>query len=574
MSKVPMHPRQTERAEALETFFGDPFTERNPYSFSKAVALDEAEAFPEELVAALGRFGYLSSFVPQTEGGRLRTFEEPFWLVRCLARRDLTAAIASGQSFLGSVAVWLFGSAAQRRRTSELLHSNDALALALTEEAHGSDVLSSEVRAIPDGDSFVLNGTKWLINNGTRGSAFTVFAATGQEGGVGGFSLFFVDKDALKGGFAPLPKKRTHGIRGADISGFTLTNARVPKEALLGALGGGLDGVLKGLFITRVGCSAFSLGAADTALRIALDFALERSLYGARVWDIPAARAALTQAYVELLTCEALALAACRMIQSCPEQLVLASAVTKYLVPTLMGQAIRRAATVIGARHYLREGLAHGAFQKLLRDHDVVPLFDGSTAVNLESVGLHCMRKSLTSQSAADILGSTFDLSQPLPALAPERMAVVSTGQDDVLDGLPLAQEKLRSEQRFAGRREQLERTLARLEQANAELANARTQLWGMGRGALKRSAALFQVAESFCSRYAAAALVQLLAHSPSLLEDAELGLHILDLMLPQPPRQGPALEATQDALLRQHREDRLFSLMSVQLAQRGQVPA
>jgi alkylation response protein AidB-like acyl-CoA dehydrogenase len=577
-----MHSKPLQRAESLETFLGDPFTQGHPYSFARAVALDEAEAFPEELVDALGRFGYLSSFVPIAEGGRLETFEEPFWLVRSLARRDLTAAIACGQSFLGSVAVWLLGSPAQKRRAGELLLNNGALALALTEEAHGSDVLASELRASPEGDGFVLNGTKWLINNGTRGAAFTVFAATEAGGGVGGCSLFFVDKDRLQGGYAPLPKKKTHGIRGADISGFSLKDCRVAQDALLGPLGGGLEAVLKGLLITRVGCSAFSLGAADSALRIALDFAQSRRLYGARVWDIPAVRVALTQSYVELVTCEALALASCRMVQSCPEQLVLASAVTKYLVPTLMGHAIRRVATVIGARHYLRDGLAQGAFQKLMRDHEVVPLFDGSTAVNLESVGLHCMRRSFTSERMEETLSSTFDLRQALPPLAPGSISVVSSGQDDVTGGLQLARERLRAEKRLGGRSEQIERICSRLERVSTELADARARIKGMDRAALKRSTTLFEAAERFCRHYAVAALAQLLAHSAGHLECAEDGLHVLDVSLGLLPNastgeafhEGPALNVVQEAMLRQQREDQLFSLLGLQLARRGQPPS
>src|SRR5207249_2562508 len=102
----------------------------------------------------------------------------------------------------------------------------------------------------------------------------------------------------------------------------------------------------------------------DTALRIALDFALWRRLYGARVWDIPHARATLAHAFVDLLVADCVATACARAVQAAPEQLSLFSAVAKSFVPALIEGAIRDLSIVLGARHYLREGFAAGAFEK------------------------------------------------------------------------------------------------------------------------------------------------------------------------------------------------------------------
>src|SRR5205823_2804593 len=150
-----------------------------------------------------------------------------------------------------------------------------------------------------------------------------------ESGGLSGFSLFLLDK-ARSSGFRHLDKIRTHGIRGADISGIEFDGA--PAE-LIGSLGSGAELVLKCLQITRTGCAAFSLGAADTALRLALDFATSRKLYGGTVFDIPHARAVLTNAFLDLLLCDCAALAASRAVQASPEQLPLWSAAVKYLVP-------------------------------------------------------------------------------------------------------------------------------------------------------------------------------------------------------------------------------------------------
>ena len=112
-------PPQYEAAAALEQHLGDPREAKHALSFASAVALDEAEAFPQPHVDALVRWGYLRHMVPLANGGKLGSFEEAAALQRAVARRDLTSAIALGQSFLGSVAVWLAGSEAQRARVAD-----------------------------------------------------------------------------------------------------------------------------------------------------------------------------------------------------------------------------------------------------------------------------------------------------------------------------------------------------------------------------------------------------------------------------------------------------------------------
>jgi alkylation response protein AidB-like acyl-CoA dehydrogenase len=410
----------------LELELGDARDASAPSSWAQALEHDEREQFPQPLVDALVQHGLLEHFVPVADGGRLGSVAEAAWLVRVAARRDLTAAIALGQCFLGSVPVWLMGNAEQRARQAQALQSGRLAALAVTEEAHGSDVMAGAV-------SFAggrLTGTKWLINNATRGELLTVLARTAKAGTLGGFSLFQVDKKALSpSAFEHHPKIHTHGIRGADISGITF-DAELPPGARLGSEGVGIELALKALQVTRIGCSAFALGAADTALRLALDFAKERRLYGASVLDIPHARAVLSNAFLDLLICEATALGALRGLHVVPEQMALASAVVKLFVPTRLEQMVRDVSVVLGARHYLRTGV----FQKVLRDIAVVPLFDGSTAVNLEGIALQLSRLKPQPPPEERLL-RRFDPRLELPAFDGRGLELMGPGGDDVLHG-------------------------------------------------------------------------------------------------------------------------------------------
>jgi alkylation response protein AidB-like acyl-CoA dehydrogenase len=374
--------------ERLERTLGNPFDPAAAFSFQRIVQVDEREEFPADFVAALRREGAHHCLIPRELGGALQSFEESGLILRLIARRDLTAAIAFGQTFLGSIPVWLAGSEPQKQALAASIRGGALGCLALTEESHGGDLLACDFHAARVGERFLLNGRKWLINNGSRGAVATVFARTGEGSGLSDFSLFLLDKSRIApgGSLASLDKIRTHGIRGADISGFECKDLALPASALVGAAGRGYEITLKTLQISRTMCAALALGAADTALRVALDFALNRRIFGDTVAKIPSARAQLAGAYTDLLICECLSVTAARAIQTCPDRLPVWSSVVKYLVPSLVEELIREAAVVLGARYYLRDSFHAGIFQKVMRDNAVVGLFDGSTAVNLHII--------------------------------------------------------------------------------------------------------------------------------------------------------------------------------------------
>ena len=145
-------------------------------------------------------------------------------------------------------------------------------------------------------------------------------------------------------------------------------------------------------------CAGLSLGAGDTALRLAVDFALTRRLYGGSVFDIPHARSTLSNAFIDLLICDCVAISAARALQACPGQASVWSAVAKYLVPATVEKVMRDLSVVLGARFFLRDGHPWNMFQKMVRDSSIVSVFEGSTMVQLQALGLQL--EQLTTEPA------------------------------------------------------------------------------------------------------------------------------------------------------------------------------
>ena len=403
-------------AARWEALLGSVDDEANVLGWAQALTRDEGDFFPEGPLKHLHGHGLFDEFIPISEGGRLDSVERLSGLFRVLARRDLSTAVALGPCLLGGLPIWLEGSASTRRRAASILKEGQLLSLALTEEAHGTDLLANEVTAVVAPDGYRLAGTKWAINNATRGAGICVLASSRASGGVAGQGLFFLDRERVPHHtLATLPKFKTVGVRGVDISGLELKGAPVPLEDRVGSETSGFETCLRTLHVTRMGCAAFSLGALDTCLRTTFRFARERVLYGQPVWSMAHPRAVITAAAVDLYVCEALVFAAQRAAHFTPAAVPWLASCVKYWVPGSACDAIADLAVILGARHYLREG-PFSIFQKMQRDAALVPLFDGSSVVNLEQLVLALSRRRPSARGQSGMSGR-FDIDASLPAL-------------------------------------------------------------------------------------------------------------------------------------------------------------
>ncbi|QMU78144.1 acyl-CoA dehydrogenase family protein [Streptacidiphilus sp. PB12-B1b] len=574
-----------ELAARLDRELGDPADPETVFSYAASMRLDAAEAFPAEACAALNAWGLPRYYVPAAYGGSLTSYEDLLQLVRMLARRDLTVAIAHAKTYLGSAPVWASGNHGAALRLSALVRGGAQVALGLTERTHGSDITAGELSADQVPGGYRLNGEKWLINNASRGRLLSLLTRTSPTGGPRGFTLFLVDKAALpQHTYRCLPKVPTLGIHGADISGVVLQDAPVGHDAVIGDQGGGAELLLKSLQVTRTLCPALSLGAADQALRLAVGFAAERELYGRRLTDLPLTRRVLADAYADLLLSEALSTVAARSIQALPSELSVTSAVAKYLVPSLVDGVVAALGTLLGARSFLTDHYAHGRFQKLARDHRIVGVFDGNSMVNLYSLVAQFRTLARNYLAPADHrphLAGIFDLRRELPGFAPDRLALLSRYGSSILGTLPGTVARLAS---AARQRPALAGAAARAAELLAEADALHLRVAGRTETVGDAAPESFEDARRYALCFAGAAALGLWQHTAASAEDGPTGALWRDgLWLeaalarvhhhlgarPDRPGRDDALTA---CLYRQctahHREGTLFSLLPCPIAE------
>jgi acyl-CoA synthetase (AMP-forming)/AMP-acid ligase II/alkylation response protein AidB-like acyl-CoA dehydrogenase len=433
----------------LEAFLGPAFDSAGPGSLAEALRHDELETFPARFHAELFGAGALAYLVPTRLGGKLDRFEDLHEIWRVVARRDLGVATSLLATLLGAIPLWLAGSPEQQRDGTEHVLKGSLLAFGLTERNHGSDVLAGELRAERCPDGYELTGEKWLIGNASPAERMVLLAKTSETGGPRGFSLFAIEKASLQAtAYASGEKLRTNGIRGTDIGSIAFARCFVRGDTMVGAEGTGFETVLRAFQISRCLVPALSLGVGDTALRTTLRFLTKRQLYGTHAIDIPSVRSGVARAFARLLLAECMAIACVRSLQALPDEMSIYSAAVKYMVPTIMDRMLIDLAALLGARHFLREEHDGGVFSKLLRDHTIVGVFDGSTAVNLSAIANQLPRLTAGWRPASGHgvnLSTALRLSAKLPGI--ERpLSLVNGPRDSLMAGGLALSSSLREE--------------------------------------------------------------------------------------------------------------------------------
>ncbi|MDA0167635.1 acyl-CoA dehydrogenase [Solirubrobacter taibaiensis] len=559
-------------AESLECHLGDPHDPHSAMSFARVLELDEREQYPHELVSALQCWGLHEYVVPAADGGRAVDIHDGYSLFRLVARRDATTATAMSITALSFMPIWIAAGDEQRRRFATGLQRGLRLAWGLSERAHGSDILANEMVAERVDGGYVLSGEKWLIGNATVADVVLVFARTGESGAPAGYSIFAVEKRALPAGAVePLAHEPLLGLRGIDMSGIRLNGCRLPESARIGPEGAGLEIALKSSQLARGSITSIALGCVDTALRVTLDFAREREIFGRRVLDIPYSRRQLAECFADLMIAEATALGAVRGLQVTPAQSSIATAVAKYVVPTLLEGTLAQLAVVLGARHFLRGDARHAMFQKALRDIRVVNFADGNTVVNLKVIAGQLARlvdrglgaSEPERDEAAVRVATQFGLDRELPPYRPAEQEVFARGCDDILVALPRTLARLEEETPAAAAGERIMRAVAELQVELQQLRRER------GREAA-RSSELYALAERYCLLNAAACCLHMYVHNPDAMDSGVLMLSLerLAMRLRWPePLAGPAdVEATAGVLEHLHAQSRLFSILPISL--------
>ncbi len=245
-----------------------------------AAEIDEQERFPIETVKKMAQLGLMGIPFPVEYGGAGGTN-----LIYSMAVEELskvcatTGVVLSAHTSLCCAPIFEHGTEEQKRKYLPKLCSGEWIgAFGLTEPNAGTDAAAQQTFAEEQGDHYVLNGTKIFITNAEYAHVYIVFAMTDKSKGTKGITAFIVEKGTP--GFRIGKKELKLGIRGSATCELIFENCIVPKENLLGQVGGGFKVAMKTLDGGRIGIASQALGIAEGAMNETVKYVKERKQFG------------------------------------------------------------------------------------------------------------------------------------------------------------------------------------------------------------------------------------------------------------------------------------------------------
>ena len=345
---------------------------------------DESGEFPWPIVQAMAEADLFRVFIPDEYGGMAGSsaIMNMCVVTEELSKVDGGISLAFAATGLGTFPILVSGSDEQKQKWLPRIADGTIAAFGLTEANAGSNVAGIQTRAVEDGDSYVINGSKQWITNGGEAEIYSIFAVTDPDRGPRGVSCFVVEKGTE--GFSFGKKEDKMGIRASATCELVFQDCRVPKENMLGRRGTGFFTAMKTFDQSRPGVAAQAVGIAAGALELAIDYSRERKQFDQPISAFQGLRFLLADMAMKVESARALVYSVARWIDSNPSEKVTAySAMSKCYASDVAMSVTTDAVQVFGGYGYMKEY----PVEKMMRDAKITQIYEGTNQIQRDEIG-------------------------------------------------------------------------------------------------------------------------------------------------------------------------------------------
>ncbi len=342
----------------------------------RAAEIDETAEYPWDVHEELKKADLLGLHVPEQYGGSGADRIAHCIVVEEIARHCASSALIPGGNKLGTMGLILSGSEELKQEFLPGVASGDyTFSYALSEREAGSDAAAMRTRAVRDGDSYVLNGTKCWITNAGVNTHYTVMAVTDPERGANGISAFVVSKDDP--GFSVGTKERKLGIKGSPTCEIYFEDCRIPASRMIGEPGTGFKTALKTLDHTRSMIGAQAVGLAQGALDASIAYIKERRQFGKAIAEFQGVQFMVADMGMKTEAARQLVYVACAAAErGAPNLTFLASASKTFASDTAMS-VTTDAVQLFGGYGYTKDF----PVERMMRDAKITQIYEGTNQI-------------------------------------------------------------------------------------------------------------------------------------------------------------------------------------------------
>jgi alkylation response protein AidB-like acyl-CoA dehydrogenase len=338
--------------------------------------LDKTGEFPYELLKGMGDLGLMGVYFPEEYGGLGGGIMEMCIVVEELCRVDGAAGLCYAACGLGAFPILVGGTEEQKKKYLPRLAAGELAAFAITEASAGSDSSNVKTRARRDGDSYVLNGTKQFITNGSVAKIYSIIASTNPIKGARGLSAFIIEDGTPGFTYGKIEDKM--GIRCSKTAELVFQDCRVPAANLIGGKEGyGFIHTMRTFDRTRPGVGAQALGIAAGALDEALEYARTRIQFDVPIAHFQAVQMMLADMAIQVEASRTLIYAVARAADAGMKNTSAIASMAKVLASDTAMKVTTDAVQIFGGYGYMKEY----PVEKMMRDAKITQIYEGTNQI-------------------------------------------------------------------------------------------------------------------------------------------------------------------------------------------------
>jgi len=341
----------------------------------RSAAWDEEKHFPVEVLRKAAELGFAGIYIGEDVGGSGLSRLDASIVFEALSYGDISTAAYLTIHNMASWMIDRFGADELRKRFLPRLTTMELIAsYCLTEPGSGSDAAALRTTATPEGDHYVLNGSKAFISGGGVSDLYVVMARTGAEGAKG-VSAIVVEKGTPGLSFGA--QERKMGWNAQPTAQVNFDNVRVPVANRIGGEGEGFRFAMMGLDGGRLNIASCSLGGAAFALDTAKAYMTERRQFGRQLADFQALQFKIADMATELEAARLMVRRAAHALDNRDPEATKLCAMAKRFATDAGFEVANQALQLHGGYGYLKDY----PLERIVRDLRVHQILEGTNEI-------------------------------------------------------------------------------------------------------------------------------------------------------------------------------------------------